>query len=277
MGERSYELKLSRAQHHLEGCERAIDDWIKGARETVVEEADPEHPGTHGAWIDPDPLPANEIGLLVGDCLQCFRTTLDHLAFELASAFTKPLTDEIEKDSEFPIIGDRNKVGLGAGPQMFASSGSRKIRGIDPAAQTVIKGLQPYHRGQAFTDDPLWRLHELNRLDKHRVLHVIAASVEGFSWTPGDAENVSLTVVRGFLQGVANPVEGRTQVARWRSDTFDPIDPDKDMRMNFRPTLHVGFAPTTPVVGGAPVLDVLREIDDHIVSDVLPPLVGFLK
>jgi hypothetical protein len=284
---KSYELKLSRAQHHLQGCESTINDWIEAAQKTVVEKPDPKHLGRHGAWIDPPPLPANPLALLIGDCLQCFRTALDHLALELASAFTVPLTDQVEKESEFPIF--ENGPGRGsAGFHKLQSkgklagapapgSGLAKIQGISPIAQKAIEGLQPYHRGHTFTDDPLWRLHELNRLDKHRVLHVIAATAEGFAWTPAEAENVYLLITKGEVGGIAGPVKGRTQVAWWRTGTFEPIDPKKKMRLNVRASLSVGFAPATPIVGGAPVLDVLREINDHIVSHVLPPLVGFLK
>lgn len=82
---------------------------------------------------------------------------------------------------------------------------------------------------------------------------------------------------KAFFGGVAGPVKGRTQVARWRSDTFEPIDPTKNMRVNFRPNLHVAFDPATPLVGDEPILDVLRGIEEHVVSHVLPPLVGFLK
>jgi hypothetical protein len=49
------------------------------------------------------------------------------------------------------------------------------------------------------------------------------------------------------------------------------------MHVNLSPTLKVVFDSATPLVGGAPVLAVLSEVNDHIVSNVLPPLVGYLK
>jgi hypothetical protein len=45
----------------------------------------------------------------------------------------------------------------------------------------------------------------------------------------------------------------------------------------FRPALDVVFEANTPLVAEAPISEVLREINDHIVSRVLPPLVGFQK
>jgi hypothetical protein len=285
--QRGYELKLSRAQHHLERCDRVISDWTKAADESVIEEPNPKDPGTHGAWIDPPPFPADDVSLIAGDSLQCFRTALDHLALELATANASPLPDGIEKRSEFPIFSDENGGGSSRfherrskGPKAgepTPTSGLAKIAGMDPAAQASIERLQPYHRGEAFAEDPLWRLQELNRIDKHRVLHVIAAAVEGFSWTPMYSENVNLHLTKGFLGGVVGPVKGRTQVARWRSDTFEPIDPAKEMHVNFRPNLRIAFDAKTPLVGDQPVIDILREVEQHIVSSVVPPLVGYLK
>jgi hypothetical protein len=68
--------------------------------------------------------------------------------------------------------------------------------------------------------------------------------------------------------------EGRTLVARW---PMLPIDPNKPMHMNFRPALDIAFGADTPLVAETPILEVLREIHDHIVGRVIPPLVGFLK
>src|SRR5215210_7016679 len=174
----NHPLKLSRAQHHLKDFKACATRWIKAAEKTITENPAPKAPYTYEFWIDPPALPADDLSLIVGDCLQCLRTALDHLAFELASAFTFPMTDDIEKDSEFPILSDVDRHGnFGAGPHKWSSS-KPMVCGMDPDAQTVIEGLQPYKRGNAYTDDPLWRLHELNRIDKHRLLHVVGASFE---------------------------------------------------------------------------------------------------
>jgi hypothetical protein len=269
VGALSYELKLARAGRHLQAAENLIGKWTDGAQKTVVEEADPEVPGAYGTWVTPPIFPGSEVTLLVGDCLQCFRTALDHLAFELASISGIPFTDDLQTASEFPIFGSGN----GGLPKRAA----RKIEAIDPAARSIIEGLQPNHRGKAFGEDPLWRLHELNRLDKHRLLHVIAAVSEGMTWTPSEAVNIAEMKGPGYITPLdASLDEGRVQVARWTLQPI-PIVPGREMRVNFFPTIHVRFDSATPLVGGAAVLGILGEVRDYIVSEVLPPLAFFLR
>jgi len=67
---------------------------------------------------------------------------------------------------------------------------SRKVGGIAPVARTIVEGLQPYRRGQNFASHPLWVLHELSRIDKHRLPHVvlmIPTAVAFFTSTPSGA------------------------------------------------------------------------------------------
>jgi len=89
------------------------------------------------------------------------------------------MTDEIEKETGFPILSDTDKKGrFGRGSHKWISA-KPKVVGIDPDAQAVIESLQPYHRGNAYDTDPLWRLSELNNIDKHRVLHIAQRIMDG--------------------------------------------------------------------------------------------------
>jgi hypothetical protein len=277
---RSFELKLIRANEHLEDVRDPVERWHKACLDSLREEPDPNEAGYYCAWIDAPEIDAQRISLSIGDCLQCLRSALDHLAFELASAFTVPMTDKIEEDSEFPILSDVDRHGtFGKGPGKWRDSGASKVRGMDPAAQTIIEGLQPYKRGQAYETDPLWLLSRLNNIDKHRALHVATRVLSGATLhIPGGASNVAaigraadgmfaLEIGGGFA------AEGRTRVARW---SMQPIDPRKKMHMGFEPVLGVTFADETPLVGSRAVLDVFREISDHITGAVLPPLEAFL-
>ena len=44
----------------------------------------------------------------------------------------------------------------------------KKVWDMPCEAIAVIKSLQPYQRGNAFRDHPLWHLNELSNIDKHR-------------------------------------------------------------------------------------------------------------
>ena len=293
----SFELKQMRARDHLQDMNQVVQRWAQVCLETLREEPDPEEAGYFCAWIDPAPIDSDLLSVQLGDCLQCLRSSLDHLAFELATTFTSPLTDEIEKRSEFPIFGDERgdgstrfhacrSKGARAG-EPIPSSGVAKIAGIDPAAQTVIEGLQPYHRGKEFDSDPLWVIHELNRLDKHRLLHVVTWAMEGATFPVAgpnlpksewprnvaaigrsDGQPSVLQIAGGEVSG-----EGRALVARW---PMIPIDPSKEMHMGFKPVLGVVFDPATPLVGGRPVLDTLMQLHDYVITDVFAPLRPFL-
>jgi hypothetical protein len=278
---RSFELKIARAQQHLQHVNEQVRIWTETTLQTLSEESDTDDPRYQCAWIDTAEIDLQLLSLRVGDSLQCLRSGLDHLALELATAFTIPMTDVVEHGSEFPIHGDVDRHGnLGAGPSKWKSTCATKVGGMAPNAQAAIEALQPYHRGQAFDQDPLWRLAVLNNIDKHRILHVTSRVMQGAalptwnSWVnvayiglPGD-EVSTITVGGDFTP------EGRTQVARWAAQ---PRDPQQEMRVGFSPVLNVIFDPATPLVGDQSVIDVLREIQEHIQRNVLPPLVGFLK
>ena len=294
---RSFELKLARAQHHLQDIQEQLQGWIDSCLHSLREEPDPKEPGYYCAWIDAPEVDLGLLSLRVGDCLQCSRSALDHPAFELATTFTSPLPDEFEKRSEFPIFGDQDGKGSGRFDERRSkgaqagnptpTSGLAKVAGMDPAAQAVIEGLQPYHRGNTFEDDPLWRLHELNRIDKHRLLHVATRVMGGATmpmagpaipkaqW-PRNVAAIKRADGQPFQLEIKGDIaaEGRTLVARW---PMLPIDPGKKMHMGLRPVLNIVFDTATPLVANLPVSDPLADVDNHIVNAVLPPLVGFLK
>jgi|SRR5215212_2196849 len=157
---RSHELRLDRALQHLQSLEAEDRRWREGNPYRIIHELDPQ---TSKKLVRVEVLsqPSVRLGLLIGDCLHNLRSALDNLAYELAVAYTgDPLPDAVATRSEFPILGDR---------PMKAGERQRKIGGIHPDAQTIIEGLQPYQRGQHYAVDPLWVLHELSNIDKHRL------------------------------------------------------------------------------------------------------------
>jgi hypothetical protein len=99
--------------------------------------------------------PPNDLfGVIIGEILHNLRSGLDNLVFALASAFTKPLPDDVTEQSEFPIFGDANRRGVpGCGPTLSRDNGRKKIRGWNPLAQAVVEGLQSYQRGSRFPQD----------------------------------------------------------------------------------------------------------------------------
>lgn len=103
------------------------------------------------------------IFLILGDVLQCLRTALDQAVWSLIHH----RTGGDPGASEFPVFShplnenDRKKF-------------KRKTDGLSDEAISYIESIQPYNRptGMPLTSHLLWRLHELNRIDKHRRISV---------------------------------------------------------------------------------------------------------
>jgi hypothetical protein len=161
----SWQLKYLRAREHLEQL-RADHEWfIKGGPAAFTSQLDVET-GEYVSQISRlDRLPA-KWPALVGDCLQNLRASLNHLTWELDTR--KPA--DRDESVEFPIFWKPPK----------ANAWAKRTGSLPTAVETAIKGFQPYCRGQANpTGDPLWWLHELARIDRHRYLHFAVWRLEG--------------------------------------------------------------------------------------------------
>jgi hypothetical protein len=212
--------KLGWAHEQLQRLQTDCNEWLGGEHHTIVSEPDdsldPHRLANTAFYIEAEPLP-DRFSPMVGDVLQAMRSGLDHLAYALAAHHTTPLPDDWAELSEFPIFGDESKSGTPrTGCNRFhqasrrglpiPSSGLAKIQGIAPQAQAFIETLQPYHRGTAFRDDPLWRLHELSRIDKHRLVHVVTADFDGVGILPNKSRN--WWMAEGLIYSYKGPVEG---------------------------------------------------------------------
>ena len=94
---------------------------------------------------------------LAGDVIHNLRAALDHLAQHLALIGCPTLTDAELRQIEFPIAETSTK---------YESEKARKVKGMKPEAIEAIDRLKPHKDG----NNALWRLHELDNIDKHRTL-----------------------------------------------------------------------------------------------------------
>ena len=146
-------MKSSRAKVHLEALEEEVTAWIERPPYKISEWDDLDR--WHYYAIDIDGIKC-EIPLLVGDFVCCLRSALDQLAWALAHLdSTRKLTPRQEKRVNFLIFHENDST-------------YRDRRLLFPSAVgEVFDTIQPYLRGNAYRDDPLWQLDELWRLDKH--------------------------------------------------------------------------------------------------------------
>jgi hypothetical protein len=98
---------------------------------------------------------------ITGDALQNLWSALDHLAYQLVLVGTgKPGPF---RHVYFPIDNDATK---------YEADKMRKVQGMRPAAIKAIDTVKPYKGG----NDALWRLDQLNNVDKHRLLITVGSA-----------------------------------------------------------------------------------------------------
>jgi hypothetical protein len=270
----SYILKLNRAHKHLERLQAEIDEWAGPYERSVTHEPDADRAGYTAFYVDV-PTPPSDFSLRISEFLHNLRSGLDSLAFALANAYTDPLPLDVIEQSEFPIFGDegwgKDRRRRGAMGRVLFQRGKSKIRAWHPEAQTIVETLQPYHRGYGFRLDPLWRLQELNIMDKHRLLFTTAAVFNGI--TVVRDEKANWTELPGQWESHAGPLEGRTKVASLR---IKPLDPSREMHVDAVAPIYVVFGAGTKLVQGSDVIEVLADIYNHVTQRVVAALASYL-
>jgi hypothetical protein len=265
----NHELKLERAVQHLKSLEADIKQWLGEHPYFVVSKFDPER-GEHSVWIRPEGDPPAELSLIIGDCLHNLRSALDSLAYDLARTYArKALPPTVAEKSEFPIFID---------PDKFEEWRERKIGAIDPRAQADIERLQPYHEQESFRSlisvmarahpeayHPLWLLHKLSNIDKHRERHLTLFGPYAVMFG-GDNAEFAEPIIRDAVS-----IEGDAKVFSYR-----PTDPSREVDAHFSFALDVAFQKGPPAFG-EPVPRVLWRIYAFITRDVLPVLTPYLS
>jgi hypothetical protein len=285
-------LKVQRAHHHLQEISAHLGPWINGDKHSSWVESDPNQTGKLAVMATvSDQPPVDPLSVMLGECLHNLRSAVDLLAFDLAVAYTKPLPDDIAESSEFPIFGDQDRQGHpGVGNRNFhlrrskapkqpaPSSGLHKIRGMHPGAQAIIEGLQPYRRGTDFREDPLWRLHVLDNINKHRLLHVTAAAGFLSLRVEGDSPR-ELPFLPGVIEGFTGVLLSDQPAQVGRLPGLRPNIREEDVKVYPEASVAViidNVVLPGPIFQRPPVIETLTEIYFHIINAVIRPLAPFL-
>jgi hypothetical protein len=241
--------KLRRAHLHRKDFERRVDRFIERHAYEVVRDTDQET-GQH-VWIGEihRQPPLIRWGAVIGDCLFNFRSALDHLAYDLAVAYSgAPLPKKVEFSSEFPIYWLR-------APKV--SELDNKIGAIHPEARDLIEQMQPYGRkGRA----ALKYLDALQNFDKHRTLHLVQASAVAAAFFGADDDPEIPFETLNFSPFVDGDVLARAKSKAQNDPVF---------------TFGVAFSGEGPGAGYEVKL-MLSWIGQHIEKTVIPPLLPYL-
>lgn len=254
-------LKVARAEKQLAALDRGISRHLESNPYTVIGDFESETSEDYVIRaLARNPIRPNW-PVVVGDIAHNLRSALDHLAWQLAMPHPPSKTG-------FPIFlkqKDYNRKTKGRKPER--GSGPFMVRGMPSAARTSIRDLQPYRRAKlrqrTAHSDPLWLLHELNRVDKHQVLQIAAFTL--------DVIAIHFTIdgnrAGGYFAARKGPFTNGAEI--WRRQI--PGLPHPEVQMDCKFTPDVAFAEPGPAFG-QPVIDTLAAARNAIVSDVLPKL-----
>jgi hypothetical protein len=185
---------------------------------------------------------------------------------ELAIAAERPnaISSDVEETSEFVIIGCEDEA---MGTHMFDSAAGTKLKGVDPAAREAIKGIQPYHREAAYVTDPLWVIHHLDRIDKHRRLNLTAYAMgSAVGIGPAHPGINYIEYLHIEQAGHSGPVEDGTKVASFTAR-------NADFKMNFAREIALA-EPTLP--NAVLAVKTLTDLLHYVTTEVVPLLTPFL-
>lgn len=235
------EMRARRAEVHLDELDVEMQKFVDSHPYEVTRK-DNVKKFWHIIRIGPKPC-SDKIPLLVGEFAYSLRSCLDNLAWQLALL----TTERPKSHTAFPIRAIRPEKGWGD-----------VLKDVLPAAIPVIESLQPYQRGNAYKDDPLWILNELCVIDKHAVP---AVSCSQFGFRINGGVPILFVTERDYT----------TEVTISLSDKYKAqFDPDPIEIIFGRPIYASGESFEVR-------FKVLRPIHKFVRDDVLPRFAGFFK
>ena len=161
---RHAELKTARALEHLEALKVELKRFYDSSPYTITR-SDNVESGKHVVRVQMKDV-SDRTAILAGDFVHNLRSALDHAVFSLAVYATKAVP---KKRLQWPVLETPNDKAL-----------KQQTGGVPAEAVAIMESLQPYHEGagEAFKRSPLWQLHKLDIIDKHRR---VAIGLHGFT------------------------------------------------------------------------------------------------
>jgi len=176
--------KIFRAAQHFQTLTSELEGYFKTNPGHLVAEQQTNPLEITATFQAKGPIPAL-IPIILGDCLQNLRSSLDYLVWELVLA----ANGNPGKKHAFPICETAALF------KQNVTSG--RLDGVPKDAVTQIESLQPYQLGKDWQKATLWVLNEFNNINKHRRIlltvlrggesknNIDVVNVEGQLWARG--------------------------------------------------------------------------------------------
>jgi hypothetical protein len=167
-------VKVERAKHHLDDFDRIAESFRERYAEISVINSNVKAIAFSQSLPDIRTYPVRSFALFAaaGDIVNNLRSALDHLAWQLVEA----VGNTPSKHTGFPIAPSA---------ETYEETKARKVEGMSPEAVRLIDSLKPYQGG----NEALWRLHEINNIDKHQTIVSVGENIllegsgfDGYFW-----------------------------------------------------------------------------------------------
>ena len=204
--------KFKRGKTHARQLRDEITHALDGYSYPVRVETD-EGARQYVLYIESVPDTSQEWSLLFGDAIHNFRSTLDHIAVQLAiHGNGSALTDDEVRTAAFPVLDDPNSWSTVAGPpsvRLMRPGERDRIRELQPfnATEQSIWGRDALLSGGARIPRVIRELHRADIADKHRYIHPSWHAVKGVDLPP--VEGVTAALAHG------QRLEPGAEVGRW--------------------------------------------------------------
>ncbi len=256
-------LKVKRAHEHISALEQQLCTFLESRPYKVAARRDPE---TRKLYYVESAEPIPEcLPLIAGDAIQNLMSALDHLAYQLVCSDTGDSPPN-PRAIYFPIAHDADKYE------------ANKCRGMEGARQQTldaVDALKPYKGG----NDRLWTLHQLNNIEKHRLLLTVGSQATGMNVGQLMASHFSSV----FSAEAVATIESMN-LFLVPDDKGFPLKPgfelyigDVDEKPNPKQQFQFTVALSEPgVINGEPVLETIKQFA-KLVNDIVAVLTSLLK
>lgn len=172
-------IKLKRARTHADGLREEIQSYL-ASQPFTTEKAEETGSGDLVYRVRVSTPVPDDFGAMIGDVIHNARAALDLLIWQAVEANG----GTPGKSTCFPFAKDEPS---------YQKTRGNALAGASADVFTLVDGLKPYGEGNA----QLWRLHNLDILDKHRVLVPVGAA----------HRNVILTYKPPLMEGMPGGIE----------------------------------------------------------------------
>jgi hypothetical protein len=251
-------LKIERAKKHIYDLKSEIATFY--ATDPYVSEIklDPQTGDSVRYLTRCDDVPLS-ISIIAGDAISNIRTALDHLAYQLVRVGTGKSGPF--KGVYFPITDDASEL---------EAAIERKIKFARKEAKDAVRAIKPYKGGNW----PLWHLHRLNNIDKHRLL-VAAANTAFRNLGPRDLKMLQ-DLYRGSHPGQPLPDSLTSLTGSWMAVRGFPLKVGdelvrgiSDVELNHQYRVHFQIAFNEPeVIQRQPILETVHGMA-KLVGDII--------